>query len=71
MVPARVIEAPAAVVAASEVPVVLAGAIELAMLGATIVAVVTVVAGWYGPVWSFFPLSGHGYQQRLFLETWR
>jgi dolichyl-phosphate-mannose--protein O-mannosyl transferase len=35
------------------------------------VAVVTIVAGWYGPVWSFLPLSHQSYEQRLPVETWR
>jgi dolichyl-phosphate-mannose--protein O-mannosyl transferase len=34
-------------------------------------AVVTVVAGWYAPVWSFLPLSRQSYEQRLPLENWR
>jgi dolichyl-phosphate-mannose--protein O-mannosyl transferase len=35
------------------------------------VVLVTVVAGYYGPVWSFLPMTTQSYQQRLPLETWR
>jgi hypothetical protein len=34
-------------------------------------AVVLLVAGFYAPVWSYLPLSRAGFEQRLFLESWR